>query len=313
MPSDPQRLIGDIGGTNARFALVETAGAFAEPGVLPTREHSGLAQTIRAWLGARPMPRELRLAVAGPVRGGCVQLTNLGTRECAHELRAALGAETVTLVNDFAAVALAHDHLQAADLRPIGGGEADPRAPVGLLGPGTGLGVAGLAGPPGARQLVSSEGGHVSLAAQDEHEARLIGVLRERFGHVSAERVLSGPGLGHLHQALARLQGATVPALEPAAITERALAGSDTLCVQTLDQFCRFLGSFAGDLALTLGARGGICIAGGIVPRITDYLAASEFRARFEAKGRFREWLQEIPCRVIAHPWPALVGLAHSD
>ena len=313
MPSDPRRLIGDIGGTNARFALVEATGGFGEPGVLPTREHRGLAAAIRAWLDGRPVPPQLRLAVAGPVRGGCVQLTNLGTRECEHELRAALGAESVTLVNDFAAVALALDHLQADDLWPIGGGAGDPRAPIGLLGPGTGLGVAGLAGPPGARQLVSSEGGHVSLAAQDEREARLIELLRERFGHVSAERVLSGPGLGHLHQALARLHGTTVPTLEPATITERALAGSDALCVQTLDQFCRFLGSFAGDLALTFGARGGICIAGGIVPRMTDYLAASEFRTRFEAKGRFREWLQDIPCRVITHPWPALVGLAHGD
>ena len=178
-----------------------------------------------------------------------------------------------------------------------------------IVAPGTGLGMACVIVGPAGRSVVTSEGGHVSLAGSNDQEDRLIAILRRRFGRASAERVLSGPGLVNLHQAIAELEGCDSPRLTPSDVTEKAFDSSSPTCRTTIDAFCAFLGAVAGDVALTFGARGGVYIGGGIVPRFVDHLARSTFRERFVSKGRMRAYLERIPTRVILHPNPAFVGL----
>ena len=211
------------------------------------------------------------------------------------------------VVNDFAALSWSLPQLAGADLLPLGGKAADAEAPLAVLGPGTGLGVGAFL-PPG--RVLVTEGGHASLAAHSVREAAVIEWLRGRHGHVSAERMISGQGLENLHAGLAAVDGLEIPALPAAEITARALDGSDPRCTEVLAMFCALLGSFAGDLALLYGARGGVFVGGGICPRFPEFLAASAFRERFEAKGRFRDWLAPIPAWLIMRPDAAMVGLA---
>ena len=288
----------DIGGTNARFGWVASAGAaVTEVARYPCADHSGPAEAAEHYLHERGLPRPAAAAVgiATPVLGDLVSMTNLAWRFSIRELRQRLGVERLQVLNDFAALALGLPTATAGELRQIGTGSASEGAPLALIGPGTGLGVSGLLWTPGGVAPIVGEGGHVSLGAVDADEERIVGVLRRRFGHVSAERVLSGGGLANLHQALAELRDEAVAELDAATITERASAGGDSLCVETLDRFFAFLGSVSGNLALTLGARGGVYIAGGIVPRLGMAIDASSFRERFEAKGRFRDYLAAVP------------------
>uniref|UniRef100_UPI000475429C glucokinase n=1 Tax=Ideonella sp. B508-1 TaxID=137716 RepID=UPI000475429C len=273
---------------------------------------------MRAYLGetALPVPALAAVGIATPVTGDRVQMTNHHWSFSIEALRQALGFERLRVINDFTALALALPHLPAHELRQVGGGAAQPGAAIGLVGAGTGLGVSGLL-PLGPRWLpLAGEGGHVSLPAETPLEAELVAVLRQRYGRVSAERALSGPGLRALHQALGVVQGQSVTpadAPEAAAIVEAALAGGDAHCAQVLDLFCGWLGAVAGDLALTLGARGGVYIGGGIVPRLGMAFDRSPFRARFEAKGRFASYLREIPVQLILSPTsPALRGAAEA-
>ena len=185
-----------------------------------------------------------------------------------------------------------------------------PGAPAVVLGPGTGLGIATYLPPPRGPAVIVGEGGHATMAASDDREAAVLAALRTRFGHVSAERVLSGDGLVQLYETRAAIEKRAVPPRSAAEITETAIAGGDADCAAALELFCALLGGLAGDLALTLGARGGVYIAGGIAPRVAEVLAASAFRDRFEAKGRFRAYLAPIPAWVVLHPAPAFLGLA---
>ena len=225
-----------------------------------------------------------------------------------------LGVARLNVLNDFAALALALPALQARELRAVGSGKAAAGGPRALIGPGTGLGVAALVhGSEGRETVVSGEGGHVTLAATDDDEAAVLAWLRSKYGHVSAERALSGPGLGNLHQAWAAVQRVDVADLSAAEITRRALVGDDAACVAAMQLFLGFLGNVAGNLALTLGATGGVYLGGGIVPRLGDSIQASPFRQRFEAKGRFAAYLQAIPVWVIdSSGVPALRGAARS-
>lgn len=306
-------LIADIGGTNARFALVRQ-GALAYQAQLAVAEHADPVAAVRHFLiqaKPDPAPRRAALAVAGPVEGDKVRLTNSPWVVSAGDLRAGFGFEAVTIVNDFAALAWAVPRLAPADLAQVGGGRPAAGAPAAVLGPGTGLGLAAWI-PGGDGPLVlNTEGGHVTMPAADETEAKLLDRLRRRFGHVSAERVLSGEGLTLLYATLAEAEGRSVSARDAAAITERALAGDCPDSAAALRTFCAMLGTVAGNVALTLGARGGVYIAGGIVPRFIDFLKASAFRARFEAKGRFDDYMAAIPTWVIVHPDPAFLGLIH--
>ena len=312
-------LLADIGGTRARFALAREGrvGPIHEESVA---DHATPLAAIRAFLEVAapdPGPRRAALALAGPIRGAGDAargaLTNAHWTLEAAALRDALAFDRVLLVNDFAAVAHAIPSLEPDDWVAVGGGDPVPGGAIAVLGPGTGLGVAGLLVHGERVEAIVGEGGHVTLPACDPEEAALLERLRGRFGHVSAERVLCGEGLVTLRQALAEQTGRAAEALTPPEITARALSGEDPDCVETLSRFCAFLGTVAGDLALTLGARGGVYLAGGILPRLTGFFAASGFRARFEAKGRFGDYLAAIPTRVVTRSHPAFAGLVSLD
>lgn len=307
-------LLADIGGTNARLALLYDNGRLVP---LPTRavaDYDGPGSAIAAALaeaGASP-PSLAVLAVAGPVHRRPVRLTNAAWCFDRAQLIDETGIGTVQLVNDFAAQAWALPALGPDDTVALGqAGDGLAGAPRLVLGPGTGLGVATFVpGSEGANERVlAGEGGHAGLAAEDARDAALLARLRSRFGRVSAERVLSGPGLAALAQAVAAEDALTAPPEEPAALVDAARAG-DGAAQETLARFLGFLGSYAGDLALVVGAWGGVYLAGGIPPRLRPELESGGFRARFEAKGRFREALRAVPTRLILRRDPAFLGLA---
>lgn len=299
-------LCGDIGGTNARLALMRD-GAMGEVVTLAVADHADLVSAIRAFLGDSPDVDGALLAVAGPVTDGRCVLTNSGWVVDAAALRPALRAEWVSVVNDFEAQAWALPVLGKDDLEPLGGGQIRPDQPMAMIGPGTGLGMACLM-PNGT--VVVSEGGHATLAAGDDREAAALAWLRRKFDHISAERILSGDGMESLHAALAAVDGVAHVHRESPIITAAALDGSCPRSVETVDRFCAILGALAGDLALLFGARGGVFITGGIAPAILPALRRSPFRARFEHKGRLRDWLAPIPTAVVTRANAAFVGIA---
>jgi glucokinase len=304
-------LLGDIGATNARFSLLANGmlGAIASFEVARyPRFPDAVAEFLKRHGGPGQVTEAL-IAVAGPVDAERCALTNCSWTIDARELRTAFGLARARIVNDFEATAFSLPHLAAADLHPIGGGGAVAGAPMAVLGPGTGLGVACLVPTAQNPVVIASEGGHATMAAGSRREDALIDHLRQHFGHVSAERMISGFGLENIYQAIAALDGVEAPSRNAAAITKAALDGSCQTAQAALDAFCSFLGAFAGNVALTFGARGGVFVAGGIVPRIVEFATRSKFRERFEAKGRFRPYLEAIPSNVIVHPGAAFVGL----
>ncbi len=315
LPDRTTRLVADIGGTNARFALIEAPGAApSHIRVLACADFAGPEAAVHAYLAAEGVstPRAAAFGIANPVTGDRVAMTNHHWAFSVDALRTTLGLDRLLLVNDFTALALSLPHLAAVELEQVGDGEARPGQAIALLGAGTGLGISGLVPAGDALVPLQGEGGHVSLPASTPREANLIALLAERYGHVSAERVLSGPGLMALHDALRRLDGLPARELDSATISARGLAGQCPVCTETLHLFCALLGTVAGDLALTLGARGGVFVGGGIVPRLGEFFARSAFRERFLAKGRFRSYLETIPTRVIRAPYAALTGAAHA-
>lgn len=301
-------LLADIGGTNARFALVED-GRPSSPLVLPVAAFATAEAAIAEAL-ARLAPRaplvQAVLALAGPVAGGTVRLTNADWQLSSAAIAARFGFARVWLVNDFLAQAHALPHLAGSDLRPIGGGRAEPGAPMLVLGPGTGLGVAGYL--PGPRLALPTEGGHVGLAPTDAREDAVVAALRARDGRAGAEEALSGRGLGFLHATLAGLRGAAVPARDAPAVL--AAAAACPVAAETVDVFLGLLAGLAGDLALAWGARGGVFLAGGILPRLAERLDLAVFRRRFEAKAPMAGWMAEVPLNLVLHPAPAFLGLA---
>jgi glucokinase len=308
------RLLADIGGTNARFALQAPGGGLLDIEVLACREYDYVKAAIDAYLAraagrglATDGIRHAAIAIANPVEGDDVRMTNHHWRFSIAGLREACGFTTLLVVNDFAALAQALPHLDAAGRARIGSPDAIAveGRPIGLVGPGTGLGVSGVVPAGDGRWIaLAGEGGHASFAPVTRDEMRILDALREEHGHVSAERLLSGPGLEAIHRVLAGER------LAAAAITARALDGSCAACRATVDAFCAILGSVAGNVALTLGATGGMYIGGGIVPRLGPLFHASAFRARFEGKGRLQPWLARIPTWLVTEPYPALRGVA---
>jgi glucokinase len=312
------RLLGDVGGTNARFALQLGPGdAPSDVEALPCHAYAGIAEAIEAYLAARGRPRirQAAIGIANPVTGDSVQMTNHHWGFSIEAVRCRLGLERLLVLNDFKALALALPVLPREHLRQVGGGVAVPDAPLALLGAGTGLGVSALWPATERRKPLpmEGEGGHVTLAAADDGEQAIVSRLRERFGHASAERALSGPGLVNLYVAVCELEGVSAEPLDAAEVTDRGLAGQDARCVRAVDLFFSLLGNVAGNLALTLGARGGVYIGGGIVPRLGDAIDRSLFRSRFEQKGRFAAYLREIPVYVLHSPIsPALLGASRA-
>jgi glucokinase len=311
------RLLGDVGGTNARFALQAGPGAAPEALTkLRCADFESLEAALRHYLAqpGMPVPRQAVIGIANPIDGDLVRMTNHAWQFSIEALRQALGLQRLLFLNDFAALALALPALRPDELRAVGGGTAVAGAPLALIGPGTGLGVSGLVrGADGHELVISGEGGHVTLAPADDEEAAVIDWLRSRFGHVSAERAVSGQGLENLYQAWNAVHGKSAAALSAAQISDRALQRSDPACDAALELFLSLLGNVAGNLALTLGARGGVYIGGGIVSRLGERIESSRLRQRFEQKGRFAAYLGRIPVLQIQPGGdPALRGAARA-
>ena len=316
-------LLADIGGTNARFGwLAAGASQISHVATLPVARHAGPVQAAQVYLAgvaqalgtAYQAPHAGAFAVATAVGSDRIAFTNSGWAFSRAATGQALGLHTLLVLNDFEALAMSLPRLSAAQLRlwMPGAIEAPARATRAVIGPGTGLGVAGLVSTPLGWVAVPGEGGHATLSAADDFEAALLAAVRRVHAHVSAERLLSGIGLPALHAGVAAVAGQAAPALTTEDIVVRGLAGNDALCSQTLDAFCALLGGFAGNVALVLGARGGVYIGGGIVPRLGDRFFQSRFRERFEAKGRFQAYLQAIPVALITDTLAALSGAAQA-
>jgi len=307
--ADAPFLLADIGGTNARFALSNGDG-FTKYLKLPVEDFSAPEKAIEHYLATTgAAPRTAAIAVAGPVGGSRVALTNAPWVFDKASLKACFAFDRVIFENDFGVIAWGIPRLTANDRVQIGAGKAISGAAVAVLGPGTGLGVAGFLPSTAAPRILVTEGGHVTMAPANVEESELLGILRERHGHVSAERVLSGEGLENLYAAIVRMKGRAPEILDASVITQRAMEETCADCRQALGTFCAMLGTIAGNVALTMGARGGVYIAGGIVPRFAEFFSRSLFRERFLAKGRFRAYLEDVPTYLTTHPRPAFLGL----
>ncbi len=307
------RWVADIGGTNARFAWATGPDTLTDEATYPTSEHSTLQDAMAHYLKThgKLAPRWCAIGIANPVLGDRVQMTNHHWSFSIEAVRRQLGLERLVLINDFTALALSLATLKGDELRQIAGGQPAAHEAVALLGPGTGLGVSGLLPVPGKATWVPirGEGGHVTLGGADDFEDQIIARLRQRFGHASAERALSGPGLENLHLALCEVDGLPAEKISAADITERAVQDPQGTSARTLTLFFSLLGTVAGNLALSLGARGGVYIGGGIVARLGDAIEKSPFHERFLDKGRYRDYLSDIPVWVIqAVTSPALRG-----
>ena len=321
MTADAGRgLVADIGGTNIRFALVDAQAAMplvrASIRRYRVADYPSLGDAARRYIddtGARVS--HAVFAAAGRVTAGEVRLTNHPWVIRIEETRAALGLASMRVVNDFAAMSrclplLAPDAVVVLGAAPAPAISATAEATYAVIGPGTGLGVGALLMRMRHFDVLETEGGHVAFAPQTDEEIEILRVLRARYGRVSNERLISGSGLPHLHQALCELAGTHCERLPPEAITAAADAGSDALCVHTLEVFAAILGSVAGDLVLTLGAWDGLYLAGGLLPRLLPWLQRGAFRARFEDKGRFAESLRRVPSVAIMDPDAGLLGAA---
>jgi glucokinase len=324
MSSAFPRLLGDVGGTNARWAWQSASGAPLESvRSLACDHYPHITDCIADYLKAQhlPAPRAVGFGIATAVTGDAVQMTNHAWEFSIAKLRQSLGVEQLRVLNDFEALAHAVPSLAPDQRLQVGGGQAVAGANLAVIGPGTGLGVSGLvADGRGGWRVVVGEGGHATVAATNSREADVLAVLRERFSHVSAERVVSGPGLVWLYEALCTLEKQAPQTSEPSLVLSRGLnvglsvstEADDPLCQEALALFVGFLGNVAGNLALTLGARGGVFIGGGIAPRLGAALSRLPLRERFEAKGRFGDYLAAIPTWVITAEAPALLGAAQA-
>jgi len=310
--SDPT-LIADIGGTNARFAVAQGGQIAGEVMVLACQDYEDLASATNAFLHSvdeAHRPRRGMIAVAAPVFGESIQLTNLNWAFSRDQLRQDLQMDALNIINDFTAITWAVPRLQESERRQIGPGQARSGAPIVIIGPGSGLGVAALIPLSNGWTALPTEGGHVTMAASNAMEDKVLDILRQKFGHVSAERVLSGPGLVNIYTAIIKVAGQPFERLSPEQLTAQALAQPESQAAKALEMFFAFLGTAASNAALSLDAHGGVYIAGGIVAKLDDAISASRFRQRFETKGRFSGYLSPIPTFVIDHPYVALAGLA---
>ncbi|MBL8512067.1 MAG: glucokinase [Betaproteobacteria bacterium] len=307
---DSPRLIADIGGTYARFALETAQGVFSEAASLRCADHADFHAAISAYLAAWPtlQIKHAAVAIANPVDGDQVRMTNYHWQFSIEQMRQKLGLDTLVVVNDFTALAMALPRLGQREVRQVGSGVAKKFSVIGLLGAGSGLGVSGLIPAGDGWISLGSEGGHASFSPRDEREVAVLRYAWKHFDHVSFERLLSGPGLELMYRALADHVGVKADDLSAPDITQRALDHQDPTCLATLEVFCAMLGTAAANLAVTLGALGGIYIGGGIVPRFGEYFDRSPFRTRFEDKGRFSDYLAAIPTYVITAEHATFMG-----
>jgi len=314
--ADGPRLLADIGATHARFGLETAPGVLGRVAVLRCDDYDGIVPLLHAYLEQHPNQRinHAAFALANPISGDFIRMTNRDWQFSTDEVRRTLGLSTLLIVNDFTALAMALPGFKPNDLMQVGGGAAQTHAVSGVLGPGTGLGVSGVIPTIDGFVTLGSEGGHVNFAPSDEREFAILQFAWREWKHVSNERLISGPGMELIYRALAQRNDvdtdAGFAARGAAEIISGALEQHDALCLEVLECFAGMLGSAAANLAVTLGAFGGIFIGGGIVPRMGEWFAGSPFRARFEAKGRFTDYIAQIPTFVIMTPNPALYGVS---
>lgn len=309
-------LIADIGGTNVRFGLAQADGRIEQVVALLCRDYADPAAAAEAYLKqAKPArkPKTGAFGVACVVDGDHIGLTNHHWSFSIDETRKRLGLDKLRVLNDVQALTLAVNHLEPGEKAKIGGGKPVQGAPVAIVAPGTGLGASAIVPGESGRTLIATEAGHVTMPVVTEREARINTVLSRKFGHVSTERVVSGPGLVNLYRAICEIDGiAADPDVDPASVSERGGCNACARCAETLKVFSALLGTFAGDMALTFCAQGGVFLGGGVVPKLGTGFDAGLFRQRFEQKGRFTDYLSNIPTELITRPNPALVGLARA-
>jgi glucokinase len=310
-------LLADVGGTNARFTLEVAPRKFAAIMVLKCADYPTLSDAIRAYLhhplaleaGSADV-RKAGIAIANPVNSDVVKMTNHNWSFSIRSVENEFNFEPLLVVNDFKALAMALPYLNSTQKYQVGEGHPQDKATIGLVGAGTGLGVSGLVSSGDGWIALDSEGGHTSFSPTNQREIEILQFALQRYSHVSSERLISGPGIHLIYQALAARQNLDVDLFDTPEITRRGLANECPLCVETLSTFCEMLGSMASNLAVLLGATGGIYIGGGIVPRLGQFFNDSNFRQRFVQKGRFAQYLSQIPTYVITEPYPAFIGIS---
>lgn len=306
-------IVADIGGTNARFSRVDLDSLQLDKvQVYPCADFATLTLALQYYREQYQLTdvAHVAIAIACPVTGDLVKMTNFHWEFSIEAVKAELALTTFIVLNDFTAVAMSLPAIQADELVKVGGGERQPQKPMAVLGAGTGLGVAHLIPTAHGYLPLPGEGGHADWTAQTEQEWFIQRYLSKHFGHVSPERLLSGPGLESLYLALAAYQNQEVTPKSAAEIGQAAVDGDCDLSIATVQQFLASLGSLAGDLALTLSTFGGVYVAGGIMPRFISLLDDSDFRARFEAKGRFASFNAQIPTYIVTAEQPGLLGCA---
>ncbi|MEZ5479094.1 MAG: glucokinase [Thiolinea sp.] len=316
MPELFSRLAIDIGGTNIRFGLL-SEDSLSPLHILQYKinDYPGLADVMRLYLDSAPANtavQDVAVAVATPIEGDRIKLTNHDWNFQVSVIREQFGFRRLKVVNDFTALSLSLPLLGADELVQVGGGQPDPDGAIALLGAGTGLGVSGLIQTADGYYPLAGEGGHVSLGARSERELAIFSAFLDKYGHMSAERLLSGTGLTEFYQVIRRLDQLEANPLPNEEISRRAIKGSCASCAETMELFCEWLGIIGSNLALTLMASGGVYVGGGIVPKLGDYFLQSGFRRCFEAKGRFRKFMEQVPVYVIHADQPALRGAAHA-
>ena len=313
MAADKPYIVADVGGTNARFGLVRPNGTDVyNTETLQVRDFDHISEAFRSFINKQNLtnPVQACVALAGPVEGDQVQLTNGDWAFSVEQTRVGLGLQKLLLVNDFKAQAAAIPYIKDDQLFLLGGKQpVEDRFKV-IVGPGTGLGVAGASKTKDGFLIVQGEGGHIGLSPTTDREIEVHKKLLQQYGRVSAERIICGSGLRNLYQTLQELNKDPKGTMTEAEVVAHALEGDDPVCVEALDIFLAYLGAVAGDLALTFGALGGVYIAGGIAPRVKDYVIGSQFRHRFEAKGRLSHMIKDVPTYLVMSKHAGLIGAA---
>lgn len=317
MSNEKPFIVADIGGTNSRFGLVtgysDNCYQIINKQKYPSIQFSGIEQATQHYIDSLNGETFCGacLAVAGPIAGNDVHLTNLNWRFRTSQVQKDLGLKSLEIINDFAAYAFAAPLVPKQNLLQLNEGRIIEQCPVTVVGPGTGFGVASLVPFTQEQNVVAAEGGHMTIAAKTRLQTEVINALAKEFSHVCVETILSGPGLRNLYRALNHVEGQNMPQLRAAQITENALLDKDSLAYRTLSLFCLWLGQVSGDLALSLGARGGVYLGGGILVRITEFLKHSEFMFGFTDKGKLHQYLEDIPVNLITEGNSALLGAAY--
>lgn len=305
------RFVADVGGTNIRLAQ-EVNGQLSEIKKYLCKDYATIKDAVLQYFSEYPEVNFTAgcIGIACPTNSDSIKMTNHHWEFSVRELKQSLELDWLEVINDYTAVSMSLPVLSEQQKHQIGGGSAEQGGHIAVFGPGTGLGVGHLVNTASGWQSIPGEGGHVDFAPVDDIDIAILQFLRKRYERVSAEQLLSGNGLLQIYQALAEKAGEEATMQAPADVTENALAGSCDVCVEALNRFCAIMGSFAGNLALNLGTSGGVYIAGGIVSRFIPFLENSDFRARYEAKGRFKDYVSVIPTYVITEPDHGLLGAA---